>query len=201
MRYILLVLLTTVLGLICAVSLSQNTHIYKYTSTSMVYVARNVGDANLGGGLDGIYQELMANSEIASDFTTFITSEAAYDRLTENLGARVPWLSEHQYDAEHHFIEVTTETQSRLINMDVTTDNAKDSAKIANECTVLLQEFCSDVFGIDSVQIIKEASPKDHPSSPTPAFLMLVGLGGGFIIGIGICVLIWYKNGRNGRKE
>jgi len=186
--FLAIILLAMILGMIGTSRLISGLHLYEYSATSMVYITKQ---ATAETSTSGIYQDLLANKEVATDFANFISSEAGFLKVREHLGAQLPWLERHRFDADDHFISATNEAQSRLIKIEVVCDNPYDAAIIANGCVDILDELSMSVYLADYVQTVQIAEPDPVPSFPERRMLLPMGLGIGFAIGFAIVLAIW----------
>ena len=181
----------TIAGLFATAHIVSTYVTYEYTSNAMVYIARNQ-NMLLVTEQGSVYQDLLSCKEVATDFARFISSEGGFYKLQERIGEELPWLKVHSYDLDKHFIEATNENQSRIINIAVKCDNPYDAARIANECVLILQELNNILFENNMIQVVKNAEAVTKPSFPDRKMIIPLGVGIGFVVGVGIDILLWF---------
>ena len=189
--FVAIVIVCIALGLASTVVALMNFVTYEYTSTSVVYVIRTSDESEFASG---IYQNLLANKEVATDFSTFLNSEAAFNNLKARLGSDLTWLYNHKFvPGDDKLIVAVNESESRLINISATCDNPYDAAKIANEAVRMLDEFSELIYGVDLIQVVESAEPITKPSSPERKITIAMGAVVGFVVGLCIVVAIMWK--------
>jgi capsular polysaccharide biosynthesis protein len=107
----------------------------------------------------------------------------------------MPWLDDVKYNVDHHFITATNENQSRMIAIEVVTDNPYDAAIIANDCVDILDNLSMVVYGEDLVQVVEVAVPVLKPDFPERKLVVPLGFGFGFLVGILVVYLRWFFAG------
>jgi capsular polysaccharide biosynthesis protein len=191
--YIAVIVVLTVAGVFITIFLLGQFHLYEYTSTSMVYITELRNETE---SATGVYQELLADKEIATDFSNFIMSEAGFAKVRDRLGGALPWVDEHVYAIDDDFITASNEAQSRLITIEVVCDNPYDAAVIANKCVDVLDELSLIVYAEDVVQVVQIAEPVTRPSFPDRKMLVPLGAGFGFFGGVVLVFLLWVFFGK-----
>lgn len=183
----------SIVGVFVSVYAYYNIITLEYSSTSTIYILsdNNVVNADDLTQQNTLYQELMSGTEIARDFTNFISTEAGLVQLRRNLGESVPWLLTHQFDPDKHFIIATHAPQSRVVIIEVLCDNPYDAATISNACIDILNELSVDLYRQNYVQVVQVAAPETIASSPERKVVVPIGFGSGLVLGVLIDFLIW----------
>lgn len=83
-------------------------------------------------------------------------------------------------------VEITNQTNSKVLSVTVTTDNAYIASDIANSIGINFKKKMKKLMNANNVTVVNKATPNTDPISPNKKLYALLG----FIIGGGIAALI-----------
>lgn len=134
-----------------------------YEATCKIYVmsasdsAINLSDLQIGSYLTSDYQEVFSTWEV-------------HERVIQNLGL------DYTYEELQDMLKITNPSNTRILYITVTTDNANKSATIANEYAEVARSYIALTMESDEPSILSEALAPTHPVSPNKALNMALGL-------------------------
>ena len=153
----------------------------KYTATSRMYITSgsnqivDLSSLQVSTQLKADYQELVKSSSILQD----VIDDLDLDEDVETLKGQ---------------ITVSNPSDTRILNLSVTTTNAQLSADIANELAKQAKTYLPKVMKTDEPNVFEEAQVPDHKSSPSYKKNALIG---GALAALLYCAVIIIKHVTN----
>ena len=154
-QIILIVLLFIALGVIYTVGFTTP----MYTSSTTLVLA----GAESGSGSETTNSitttDITLNSKLVSTYSVLVRSKDVLNEVISNLGMDISW------ESLKNNVKVSAVEDTEVIEISVTTENAADSAKIANETANVFTKKVSEIYNINNVHILGEAEVANAPSN------------------------------------
>lgn len=153
----------------------------KYTATSRMYItsgSKSVVDLS----------SLQVSSQLKSDYQELITSNSILQDVIDGLNL------DEDVDSLKKQIEISNPSDTRILNLSVTTTNAQLSADIANELAKQAKTYLPKVMKTDEPNVFEEAQVPDHKSSPSYQKNALIG---GLLTALLYCAVIIIRHVTN----
>lgn len=106
-----------------------------------------------------IASDVTVNSKLVSTYSELIKSKNVLGDVISNLGTDI------EEEELRNNIEVTAVSNTALIDINVTNEEAENSAEIANEIANVFTKKISEIYNINNVQIVNEATVPTSPSN------------------------------------
>ena len=151
---ILIVLIFIVLGVIYTVGFTTP----KYTSSTTLLLA---GSESSGGETTNSITttDITLNSKLVSTYSVLVRSKDVLSQVISNLGMDISW------ESLRNNVKVSSVEDTEVIEISVTTNNAENSANIANEIAKVFTEKVAEIYNINNVHVVDEAEPENTPSN------------------------------------
>ena len=150
-----------------------------YTAEVSIYALAKTA-VNDGNGNSVTYNDLSASQLLANDFAEL----ARNDQLLEDT-ARALGLA----DLDDYEISIKSSSTTRLIKVDVTAEDPKMAASVANELTAQIGQTATRVMDLDAVNVINPAKTPIQPSGPERLKYTILTLPVGFFLTVAVLIL------------
>ncbi len=154
-QIILIVLLFIALGVIYTVGFTTP----MYTSSTTLVLA----GAESGSGSETTNSitttDITLNSKLVSTYSVLVRSKDVLNEVISNLGMDISW------ESLKNNVKVSAVEDTEVIEISVTTENAADSAKIANETANVFTKKVAEIYNINNVHVVDEAEVENAPSN------------------------------------
>lgn len=144
-----------------------------YEATSIIYVlsnrdsAINVSDLQLG-------------SELTQDYIKVFHMWEVHEEVISNLG--LPY----SYSQMQDMLSVVNDTDTRMLDITVTSANPQEAADIANEYAQVASQYIAETMATDKPNIMSVALVPSNPVSPNRTRNIIMGFLLGGILAAGI---------------
>lgn len=132
----------------------------RYQSTTKVYVLNRSNDS-MGDTLT--YSELQAGSQLTKDYAEMITSRYVLEKVIGDL--QLPY----EYEALKSKVSVTTQPDTRIIQITVTDEDPSMAQTIARKVRIDSSVHIQNVMAIDAINVVDDANYPTRKSSPNNA--------------------------------
>lgn len=150
-----------------------------YTAETSIY-ALTTANAE-ATSTEGVTQaDMAASQQLANDFAELAKNDHIQLLAAQKLGME---------DLEGFGISVASNTNNRVIKLNVTGQDPESCALIANALAKEIGTTAVDVMGVKAVNVISEASAPENPSGPNRKMYALVALLAGLFVAIALVVL------------
>ena len=151
---ILILLIFIALGVIYTVGFTTP----KYTSSTTLLLA---GSESSGGETTNSITttDITLNSKLVSTYSVLVRSKDVLSQVISNLGMDISW------ESLRNNVSVSSVEDTEVIEISVTTNNAKNSADIANEIAKVFTNKVAEIYNINNVHVVDEAEPENTPSN------------------------------------
>ncbi len=165
--YIIIVMLVC---LIAGLIYSMYFKVPMYSSTSTIVIATE-------DGLDGqTSTDITLNQKLVDTYKEIIKSRTVIEDTIENLELST------NYETLHEYISVSSVTNTEVINITVSHENAKVAQDIVTEITKIFSNEVEDLYKIENIKILDKASTASEPYNINLLKDSAIYLGIGFII-------------------
>ncbi len=131
---------------------------------------------------------LQVSTQLKSDYQELIKSNSILQDVIDNLSL------DEDVDTLKGQISVTNPSDTRILNLSVTTTNAQLSADIANELAKQAKTYLPKVMKSDEPNVFEEAQVPDKKSSPSYQKNAVIG---GLLVALLYCAVIIIKHVTN----
>ena len=153
----------------------------KYTATSRMYITS-------GSNSVVDLSSLQVSTQLKSDYQELIKSNSILQDVIDNLSL------DEDVDTLKSQVSVTNPSDTRILNLSVTTTNAQLSADIANELAKQAKTYLPKVMKSDEPNVFEEAEVPDKKSSPSYQKNAVIG---GLLAALLYCAVIIIKHVTN----
>lgn len=148
---------------------------YKSTSTMLVLTKETTLTS---------LADLQIGSQLTKDYTVLITSRPVLEEVIENLELDMTYKQLKQK------ISITNPEDTRILNISVTVNDAKQAKEIVDELSIVSSAFIGDKMEVTPPKIIEEGEISTVKVGPNITRNALIGfLIGALVIGIVVVVL------------
>ena len=153
-QIILIVLIFIVLGVIYTIGFTKP----MYSSSTTLLLA---GSESSGGETTNSITttDITLNSKLVSTYSVLVRSKDVLSQVISNLGMDISW------ESLRNNVKVSSVEDTEVIEISVTTNNAENSANIANEIAKVFTEKVAEIYNINNVHVVDEAEPENTPSN------------------------------------
>lgn len=168
-KYAVLLILSTVLMGAAAFAISYLLP-NEYTASTSMYVLRQ--DQN-GEAVTADQQEIQLANSFVNDVMTIMKSERVATDVSEQLGLE---------NLRGYKLNITNETNSRVVNLKVTGKDPRLAADVANAIVNDTSQIAVDTMNLKAINVIDAATPPLSPSGPNHLMIGLAGAAAGFAL-------------------
>lgn len=155
-QIIVIVLITTGVGIIYTYGFTTP----KYSSSTTLVLTGSEKTAGTDGANSITTTDVTLNSKLVSTYSELVKSKNVLGQVISNLNIN------ENYETLKNNISVTNVKDTEMIKITVTTENAQNAAKIANETAkVFIEKVANDFYNINNVHIVDEAEVNTTPSN------------------------------------
>ena len=124
-----------------------------YKSTAKLYIINKASEQVTSS-------DISISTYLTKDFAEILGDEVVLSEVSEDLKGK------YSVSALKSFIEIEATENTRIIEVNVLSPNAKDSKKIADSICRISEEKLAEIMGLDRVKVIRNGSLPKNPSSP-----------------------------------
>lgn len=146
----------------------------QYQSTTKIYVLNRQNESTL------TYSDVQLGTQLTKDFPELIRSRHVAEQVI------AAWNLPYSYEAFVDKINVSSQSDTRIIAITVTDEDPQMAQLLADEVRKVASERITSVTDIQAVNVVDEANLPDHPSSPSVGKWTVVGA----LIGAVLCMAI-----------
>ena len=157
-----LIVATALLGAFCMLFYSTVIAQPLYRATSKLYVlssrdsAINLSDLQIGSYLTADYREVFELWEV-------------HEMVMQNLGL------DYSYGKLNQMVSVSNPSNTRMLNITVTSSDPKEAAALANEYAAVAQQYISDTMKTDAPSLMSQALVPGSPYTPNKTRNVILG--------------------------
>lgn len=184
---ILIIILATFIGAMGMYYISSNLMNEKFQSSTKIYVLNQQDSQTV------TYTDLQTGTQLTKDYAELVKSRTVTTKVIAELGLQDTYkdMKDITPDDLAAMITVTSLTDTRIIEITVTDTNPTRAQDIANAVRVAASTHISDVMDIEAVNVVDYANLPEAPISPNPTKNAIIGALLGFILAVGIVVVVF----------
>ncbi|WP_347108516.1 Wzz/FepE/Etk N-terminal domain-containing protein [Staphylococcus ureilyticus] len=145
----------------------------KYEASTQVLVNQRKGNSEM------MAQEVQSNIQLVNTYSEIIKSPRILDQVSKKF-------DKYSSNQIYNMLDIETETNSQILDVKVTTENKKDSEKIANEIAKVFSKDVPNIMNINNVSILSKANGSATQTSPKA----IINILSAFIIGLFLSIFI-----------
>lgn len=191
LKHSLLILILAILAGAGAFGLSKYVISPKYeANTSMIVSSskQNIDQNNPQADVE--LSQINANRALVSTYSEIVKSRGIADKVIANLNLDM------DYEEFSNKVSIEPVKDTQIISVKVVDTIAQRAADIANETSMIFKDSITQIMNVDNVQILDKATLPEAPSSPKVMKNTAIGAILGFILGIGIALIMEISNTR-----
>ncbi|MBQ9511920.1 MAG: protein-tyrosine kinase [Lachnospiraceae bacterium] len=146
-----------------------------YESTTGIYILNKEDNASV------TYSDVQIGTQLTKDYAQLISSRYVLENVIQQLSLEL------DYAELNKKIDITTPTDTRIVNITVSDNDPVVAMNIANAVREVASEHIRNVMDIDAVNVVETANMPTKKASPS---VMMWTLIGGFIGVILVSALI-----------
>lgn len=152
------IILITIIFMLIGIIYSVGFVTPKYTSSTTLLLATSESANSKTNTITT--SDITLNSKLVSTYSELVKSKNVLGQVISNLNIN------ENYETLKNNISVTNVKDTEMIKITVTTENAQNAAKIANETAkVFIEKVANDFYNINNVHIVDEAEVNTTPSN------------------------------------
>ena len=176
-----IIILATALGLGLAAGYTTAFMNPVYSSTSMLYVmTKSTSITSL--------TDLQVGSSLTQDYQVFITSRPVVDKVIEDLELDM------DYEQFVGTVSVENPTNTRFIYITVNNHDPYMAKTIVDKLTDVSAERMGTIMETEKPNVADYGNVPEHPTSPSLTKNALIGAVLGFVISVGIILVLYLMN-------
>lgn len=149
----------------------------KYQASSTIYViSQKDSDINMS--------DLQIGTALTDDYIKVFHMWEVQEKVISNLD--LPYT----YSQLDKMLSVTNASNTRMVEITVTSESAQEAADIANEYVTVVQDYIAKKMATDNISIMSTALVPTEPVSPNKTKSILLGALLGFVVSAGVIVVI-----------
>ncbi|MBP3620756.1 MAG: protein-tyrosine kinase [Lachnospiraceae bacterium] len=183
----IIIILATIIGALGMYYISANFIDYKFMSSTKIYVLNQQDSQTV------TYTDLQTGTQLTKDYAELVKSRTVTTKVIAelDLNNRYEDMENLTPDDLAAMITVTTLTDTRIIEISVTDTDPTRAQDIANAVRVAASTHIADVMDIEAVNVVDYANLPEGPISPNPVKNAVIGALLGFILSVGIVVVVF----------
>lgn len=150
-----------------------------YTAEVSIYALAKtaINDSN---GNSVTYNDLSASQLLANDFAELARNDQLQEDTARALGLE---------DLDDFRISIKSSSTTRVIKVDISAEDPKMAASVANELTAQISKTATRVMDLDAVNVINPARVPTEPSGPSRLKYTILSLPVGFFLIVAALIL------------
>ena len=148
----------------------------QYQASTQVLVNQKKEAKNVG------VQEVQGNIQLVNTYSEILKSPRILDKVSKDY---------NKYSSEelNKMVNVKTQANSQILNINVTDHNKKESEDIANKVANVFKDDMPHIMNVDNVSILSTANGTAEKVSPKTSVNLIIGLFVGLVLAIFIIAL------------
>ena len=188
LKHSLLILILAILAGAGAFGLSKYVISPKYEANTSMIVSSSKEQTDKQADVE--LSQINANRALVSTYSEIVKSRGIADKVIANLNLDM------DYEEFSGKVSIEPVKDTQIISVKVVDTIAQRAADIANETSMIFKDSITQIMNVDNVQILDKATLPEEPSSPKVMRNTAIGAMLGFILGIGIALIMELSNTR-----
>ena len=185
--YAFIIVLASAIGAMLMYYASSALMNKKFQSSTSVYVLNQQDNQTV------TYTDLQSGTQLTKDYAQLIKSRTVTTKVIAELDLQNKYddMANITPDSLAGMITVTALQDTRIIKITVTDTDPYIAQDIANAVREAASVHISDVMDIEAVNVVDDANLPEAPVSPNPMKNAIIGALLGFILSVGIVVVVF----------
>ena len=149
----------------------------KYESETKLYVLNRANDSAT------TLSDVQLSTQLTKDYQILVTSAPVINQVIKELGLNM------KASELASTISVDTPSDTRVLQITVTSDNPKRAKDIADKVAQVSSKKICDIMKIEQVNVIEEGSLSEEPAVDTVQKWTLIGLALGIVLSCAIIII------------
>lgn len=128
--------------------------------------------------------DVTLNSKLVSTYSEIVKSDSVIGLVIDNLKLDI------QPKTLKGAVSVSAVKDADIIGITVTTEDAEESARIANEIAKVFSDKVKEIYKIDNINILDQATPNYTPSNINHTKDIAIFAFGGIVIAVGYVLIM-----------
>ena len=154
-----------------------------YKSTAKLYIINKASEQVTSS-------DISISTYLTKDFAAILGDEVVLSEVAEDLKGK------YSVSTLKSFLKIEATENTRIIEINVLSPNAKDSKKIADSVCSIAEEKLVDIMGLDRVRVIRNGSVAKSPSSPNVTADAIKGFIVGFALAVATAFVILFTDNK-----
>lgn len=178
--YILMLIILTIVVLGCIYSFNIKTPVYKSSATIVLATSDNKD------GTEITQNEVSLNQKLVSTYSEIVKSRKVLSSVIASMNL------DYTYEELHKMVSVEAVTNTEIIKVSVTDENALKAQQITNNISAEFAKEITDIYNVKNVKILDYANYSGRPSNVNYIKELIIYILGGTVIGIATLFMIFY---------
>ncbi len=178
--YILMLIILTIVTLGCIYSFNIKTPVYKSSATIVLATSDNKD------GTEITQNDVSLNQKLVSTYSEIVKSRKVLSSVIASMNL------DYTYEQLHKMVSVEAVTNTEIIKVSVTDENALKAQQITNNISAEFAKEITDIYNVKNVKILDYANYSNSPSNVNYIKELIIYILGGTVVGISILFLIFY---------
>ncbi len=175
---IVIVLAILVLGLTYSIFIRKPLY---SSNVSIILVSKDSGQTAAS-----IQSDLMVNQKLVSTYKELVTSRRVLKQVKENLNL------DYSIDSLQSMITVSNVGETEMIRIAVSSENAKEAKKIADETAEIFKKEIIEIYNLQNVSIIDGAELAKAPYNVNFIKDAIIYIMVGLVLACGLVFVVYY---------
>lgn len=149
----------------------------KYESETKLYVLNRANDSAT------TLSDVQLSTQLTKDYQILVTSAPVMNQVIKELGINM------KASELASTISVDTPSDTRVLQITVTSDNPKRAKDIADKVAQVSSKKICDIMKIEQVNVIEEGSMSEEPAVDTVQKWTLIGLALGIVLSCAVIII------------
>ena len=149
----------------------------KYESETKLYVLNRANDSAT------TLSDVQLSTQLTKDYQILVTSAPVMNQVIKELGLNM------KASELESTISVDTPSDTRVLQITVTSDNPKRAKDIADKVAQVSSKKICDIMKIEQVNVIEEGSMSEEPAVDTVQKWTLIGLALGIVLSCAVIII------------
>ena len=158
------------------------TPLYK-GDTTLILVNKNL-DSNSNQTIT--QSDVVLNQKLVSTYTQIVKSKKVLNQVINNLSLK------YTYAELYNRVSVSSVSDTEIIKISVSNENAELAAKIANAVATVFKEEVSEIYHLENVTIIDAAEVAKTPNNIHMIKTLVISFVGGIAVSIMLLFVLYY---------
>jgi Capsular polysaccharide biosynthesis protein len=154
-----------------------------YQSDTSIYIGKNSDTQSTAI----MYNDVLLNDRLVNDYRELVKSRLIADEVIKELG-----IKDITAEKFANKLSVTSKKDTRLIVISATDNDPEFARTLADKVAEVFQKKAESIMKVENIQIIDKATVAVSPVKPNKKMNLAISFVLGFMLGIGVVLLIDY---------